>query len=49
MIFSKGLKNLFEAAVVNEPSVFEPSSTVLVVVMFCINVQKEESPEHIAA
>ena len=24
-IFSKGLKNEFEAAVVNEPSVFEPS------------------------
>ena len=34
-IFSKGLKNLFERAVVNEPSVFEPLK------FYCIKFSSE--------
>ena len=42
-IFSKGLKDEFEAAVVNEPSVFEPLK------VYCIIVQIMKLSAHSAA
>ena len=38
--FSKGLKNEFETAVVNEPSVFEPVKFYCICAKICENISK---------